>query len=157
MTELSFVVPGAPQPKRRHQTSALKECLRCQRKTMRRQCQCGSYDLRFITNVESTPRDTVLFENLVGMCCRDAMKDRPQFDGAVGMRMIFWFPIPKTRAKKLKAGDPHCQRPDADNCCKSVLDGVNGVAWADDCIVYSIQVEKRWAEQGSSEVYIWQT
>src|SRR5208282_4545372 len=71
---LKFTVPGCPVSKKRHQTATLKKCTRCQRQTMRRQCICGSYEFQFVTNIESTPRETVLYENLVAMAARDAMQ-----------------------------------------------------------------------------------
>src|SRR5208282_684616 len=71
---LKFTVPGCPVSKKRHQTATLKKCTRCQRQTLRRQCICGSYEFQFMTNIESTPRETVLYENLVAMAARDAMQ-----------------------------------------------------------------------------------
>jgi len=34
----------------------------------------------------------------------------------------FYVPIPESRKKKLKEGDPHSQKPDLDNCIKSALE-----------------------------------
>lgn len=60
------------------------------------------------------------------------------------MEITAWFQIPKTRAKKLSEGDWHTQRPDTDNIEKSVLDGLNGIAWADDSLACEIVARKKW-------------
>ena len=99
--------------------------------------------MAFITNVDSTPKETVNYENLVKLCASQALEEY-QFTGAIKVSSVFYFQIPVSRAKKLKEGDWHCQRPDVDNCKKSVLDGCNKVAWADDCLICRIEAEKRW-------------
>src|SRR5208282_6195509 len=113
---LKFTVPGCPVSKKRHQTATLKKCTRCQRQTMRRQCICGSYEFQFVTNIESTPRETVLFENLVAMAARDALQGCPTpspFSGVpLSITMRFYLPIPESRKKKLVEGDRHSQKPD---------------------------------------------
>jgi Holliday junction resolvase RusA-like endonuclease len=90
--------------------------------------------LRFITTFASTPKETVMYESLVSLSAREAIGNQ-QFVGATGITLTFWMAIPKSRAKKLGEGDWHTQRPDVDNMVKAIFDGLNGVAWADDCVV----------------------
>jgi Holliday junction resolvase RusA-like endonuclease len=86
---------------------------------------------------------TVNYEGLVGLAAQEALRG-DQFVGPTRVELTAWFQIPKTRAKKLAEGDWHTQRPDTDNIEKSVLDGLNGIAWADDSLVCSIEAVKRW-------------
>jgi Holliday junction resolvase RusA-like endonuclease len=140
---IQFTVPGNPQAKQRVRAVPLKRCLQCGKTTMRHQCLCGSYNMSFITNVANTPKETVNYENLVKLCASEALQGQ-QFAGGVKLRADFYFQIPVSRAKKLREGDRHVQRPDADNCLKSVLDGMNKVAWSDDSLVCEVAAGKFW-------------
>jgi Holliday junction resolvase RusA-like endonuclease len=146
MRQIKFVVYGVPKPKERVNMVALKQCARCTRKTVRPVCPCGSNDLRFLTTFASTPQATVMYENLVKMSAHEAMTTQQveRFDMACEVAMIAWLPIPKSRAKKLKEGDWHTQRPDGDNICKAICDAMLAVVYADDSIVSRITIEKRW-------------
>jgi Holliday junction resolvase RusA-like endonuclease len=104
---------------------------------------CGGWKTQFLKNVVSTPMRTVNYEGLVGLAAQEALRG-DQFVGPTRVELTAWFQIPKTRAKKLAEGDWHTQRPDTDNIEKSVLDGLNGIAWADDSLVCSIEAVKRW-------------
>jgi Holliday junction resolvase RusA-like endonuclease len=41
-------------------------------------------------------------------------------------------------------------KPDGDNCCKVVLDALNGLAYRDDAQIVGMVFERRWAEPGAS-------
>lgn len=75
-----------------------------------------------------------------------AWTQRPHelLDGALAVDVDFVFAIPKSRAKKLKPGDPHVQRPDRGNCLKMIEDVLQGVAYADDSAVCAGVVRKVW-------------
>jgi Holliday junction resolvase RusA-like endonuclease len=62
--------------------------------------------------------------------------------------MAFFAPPASWSAKKRAAmlGKPHTQRPDADNIAKAVKDGLNRIAWGDDCQVAELSVRKAWGE-----------
>lgn len=93
-----------------------------------------------------TPAETIRFEKLVAKSAISAGA-RP-VSGPVSVELETVFPIPKswTKARKAAAeGQPHTQRPDLDNLVKSVLDGLNGVAFADDSQVHSVASRKRWS------------
>lgn len=65
-----------------------------------------------------------------------------------GCHILFAIPMPRTwSAKEREAtdGQPHQQRPDVDNLGKAVLDALR----PDDCRVWQVSVEKRWARSGA--------
>ncbi len=64
-----------------------------------------------------------------------------------GLRIRFDLPMPKSWSLKKQyemVGKPHQQKPDIDNLVKSVLDALS----SDDCSVWQITAEKRWALSG---------
>ena len=121
---IRFVVPGCPQSKLRHRTFITK----------------GGSQRQY------TPPETILYENMVAICCREAMNgtNQERTTGGVKLAARFYFPVAKTRAGRIAEGDRHCQRPDLDNCCKSILDGCHGIAWNDDCCVAELTASKHW-------------
>ncbi len=142
--KLIFTVPGPIQAKERHRTAALKRCMVCNRTVIGWPCRyCGGTKLEFVANVSTPGKKSETYESFVALCAREA--------GAVGggtfpvtLRADFFFGVPKSRAKKVKEGDVHTQRPDLDNCLKSIKDGLNQVAWHDDCCVVEIHARKLW-------------
>ncbi|MBO0887480.1 RusA family crossover junction endodeoxyribonuclease [Candidatus Bathyarchaeota archaeon] len=77
------------------------------------------------------------------MCAREAGATGDRTD-AVRLVADFYFRIPASRQRKLAEGQFHTQRPDLDNCLKSIKDGLNQVAWHDDCCVVEIHAKKLW-------------
>lgn len=66
--------------------------------------------------------------------------------------VVFQFPMPESWSGKKRermAGTPHQQKPDLDNCVKSLLDCLK----ADDATVWDISARKLWADQGSIVIY----
>lgn len=58
--------------------------------------------------------------------------------------ITFWMPMPESWSQKKRTAmlhQPHCQKPDIDNCVKALLDAV----FEDDSHVWKITAEKRWA------------
>lgn len=55
---------------------------------------------------------------------------------------------------ELKKSAPILPRPDVDNVAKSVLDSLNGIAWADDTQVGRLVVEKSYSTEGRTTVRI---
>lgn len=95
-----------------------------------------------------TPAATQAFERLVARHAK-ACGAKP-VSGPVHVEITSVFPIPKSWTKKRKAdaeGQPHVQRPDLDNLVKCVLDGLNGVAFADDSQVHSVTSRKVWSSE----------
>lgn len=94
-----------------------------------------------------TPRTTQDFESHISNEARKVF-DKP-FEGAVEMRLIFNFVKAKSNRKTL-----HTQRPDIDNLIKGVMDGLNKIAFVDDCQVVYLVCSKKFAEKESVEIFI---
>lgn len=93
-----------------------------------------------------TPAATQAYERLVARHAKQAGA-KPGV-APVHVEITSIFAIPKSWSKKRKAeadGQPHVSRPDLDNLVKSVLDGLNGVAFADDALVHSVSCRKIWS------------
>lgn len=59
-------------------------------------------------------------------------------------KVVFHIGMPKSWSEKKKAandGQPHMQKPDADNCFKALGDALHD----DDSGVWSVWIEKRWS------------
>ena len=94
-----------------------------------------------------TPNTGHKYEKLV----RECYGDNPSFeDKFISIKIIFWFEIPKSYSKQKRQdcaeGFIRPSRADIDNYIKSVLDGLNGVAYKDDRYIYKIEAEKRYTE-----------
>lgn len=74
--------------------------------------------------------------------------------GALWCEVEFRFAIPKSRAKKLKPGDPHAQRPDRGNLLKLVEDVLQGIVYHDDCAVADGPVRKVWGERDETVIVV---
>jgi Holliday junction resolvase RusA-like endonuclease len=141
---LEFIVPGPVQAKERHRTSALKRCMDCRRTVIGWPCRyCGGKTLEFVANVSTPGKKSETYESFVALCAREAGAIAGGTEPVV-LRADFFFAIPKSRARKLAEGANHTQRPDLDNCLKSIKDGLNQVAWHDDCCVVEIHARKLW-------------
>lgn len=92
-----------------------------------------------------TPETTLKYQNLVAEAYKTKYKDM-KLDGALIVEIGAFFNVPKSYSKKKKRelyGKPNTQHNgDIDNVAKSVLDGLNGVAWDDDTIVYDLHITK---------------
>ena len=93
------------------------------------------------------------YEKLV----KESYGDNPCFeDQFISIKILFKFEVPKSYSKKKRsealAGNLRPTKADIDNYIKSVLDGLNKVAFLDDRYIYSITAEKIFAEE--SEVIV---
>jgi Holliday junction resolvase RusA-like endonuclease len=145
---LSFTIPGPIQAKERHRTAALKRCMGCKRICIGWPCKyCGSQSLEFVANVSTPGKKSETYESFVALCAKEAGARAGSTEtGAVALRADFYFAIPVSRLRKLREGDRHTQRPDLDNCLKSIKDGLNQVAWHDDSCVAEIHARKLWTQ-----------
>ena len=106
-----------------------------------------------------TPKETVNYENLVKVCFMDCVKDHTPFDCPVTVSINAYFPIPqsmkKTDREKAASGlMPYTKKPDCDNVAKIIMDGLNGIAWTDDKIVYACLVSKIYSVNPRVEISI---
>lgn len=127
--EYEFSIPGKPYPLKRP----------------RRANFGGMFD----------PKENIEAKKLVAQIARLAIKS--PMDGPVVLCATFLFERPKSHyGKALKPSAPveHTQRPDVDNLIKTVLDGLNGIAWADDAQVIEVSGRKGWSSKGMTHIKI---
>jgi Holliday junction resolvase RusA-like endonuclease len=129
---VSFTIPGKPFGKQRPKATAQ-----------------GGHARVF------TPKETVSFERQVAEIAR------PYFPapilGPVKLRIVAMFEVPKSWSKKRQAeavGTFFTQKPDGDNLAKSLKDGLNRIAWADDAQVADVRVVKRWGRYAETYVQV---
>lgn len=104
-----------------------------------------------------TPAKTAAFEAAVGFAARAAMAGQPPMVSPVSVEIRVLLPMPKSwsRARTAAAnGRPHTAKPDADNIAKAILDGCNGIVWADDAQAFDLRVIKRWAPLPRFSVHV---
>ena len=102
-----------------------------------------------------TPSATHKYEKLV----KESYGDNPCFeDQFINIKILFKFEVPKSYSKKQRdealAGNLRPTKGDIDNYIKSVLDGLNKVAFLDDKYIYNITAEKIFAEESETIVEI---
>lgn len=103
-----------------------------------------------------TPEKTANYENLVKVSCLEALKNsdiEPFMDKSIALGVIIRInkQVPSSVSKKKREGMLNgnirpTTKPDLDNCVKSILDALNGVAYLDDSQVTSVYVSKFYAE-----------
>ena len=106
-----------------------------------------------------TPRKTVLYENRVMDAFLSSYPNHHPVEGPVTLQIMAVFPVPASwsRPKKLRALANIAKkitRPDIDNVMKSVMDGLNGVAWKDDGQIWKLTAVKLYGDTPRVEVVI---
>lgn len=94
-----------------------------------------------------TPTKTVRYERLIRKAFLDAGGNAVPSDCYVGITVDAYFQIPKSYTKGKRLACEHNinrpdKKPDIDNILKIVLDGLNGVAYADDKQVIEVRCRK---------------
>lgn len=77
----------------------------------------------------------------------------------LAVMIVFYMPIPKSasnsqRLKMLRGEVKPTKRPDIDNLAKTVLDGLNGVAYKDDNQIVELKLQKKYGENPRTQVFI---
>lgn len=104
-----------------------------------------------------TPKKTHDYEELISSSF--LIQSNKDFgESFIKIKILFEFEVPKSyNAKKRSEALEGVLRPtknDIDNLIKSVLDGLNGVAFKDDRQVFVIEAEKKFAEQNCITITI---
>ena len=97
-----------------------------------------------------TPEKTVNYENYVKLCFINKYKNYTPTEKALKAKITALFEIPTSYSKKKKKeliGQPHANKPDADNIAKIVLDSLNGLAYKDDNQIAELEIKKVYGEQ----------
>ena len=128
--KVKITIPGKPTPKGRPRFS---------RKTGR------TY----------TPVDTGRYEKLVRECYGDNYFFDKEF---IKIKVVAKFAIPQSYSKKKRedalSGKLFPTKCDLDNIVKSITDGLNGKAYADDRYIYKIEAEKIFTDKDETIVEI---
>lgn len=104
-----------------------------------------------------TPERTMNYENLVkwtyAASCREMFDDDAQIRACVRL----YFQMPKSASKKKKKLMQEgkirpTKKPDVDNCIKSILDALNGVAYHDDAQVVEVEALKFYSDEPRAEI-----
>ena len=101
-----------------------------------------------------TPNATHKYEKLVKECYGDKHFFDSQY---ISVKITFKFTIPKSYSKaeyyEALIGEIRPKKADIDNYIKSVLDGLNGVAFTDDRYICHLEAEKIYTE-GEAETIV---
>jgi len=102
-----------------------------------------------------TPKPTVDHEADIAARTKDAFAEPLEGPVSVEIRAIFEPPKSWTKKKTQELlWRAHTQRPDLDNVAKSILDGMNGIAFNDDSQVADLRVIKLWGAPAKTLVRI---
>lgn len=100
------------------------------------------------------PKKVTVFKRKLGMLARQQMLDRglEPYDGPLEVCMEFYRPVQESiskteRARRLSGVHRPTVKPDLDNYIKSTSDALNGILWADDNLIISLQADKFYSER----------
>ena len=93
-----------------------------------------------------TPANTKDAEWRIRTAFCSEFPDHEVWAGPVTLVITAWLSMPKSIAKKRRATALPVSRPDCDNYLKTVLDALNGVAFADDSQVVTVTCSKRYVD-----------
>jgi Holliday junction resolvase RusA-like endonuclease len=139
--KISFIIPGVPEAKARPRARIVDN---------------KHTGKQFVSMY--TPKKTATFENSACLHFCQQYNGAP-IDGPVQVEIRAFFPIlqswPKWKKYNATVTDvPKITKPDVDNLAKSVIDGLNTVAFKDDAQVYKLIVEKYYSEKPRTEITI---
>ncbi|WP_028310967.1 RusA family crossover junction endodeoxyribonuclease [Derxia gummosa] len=137
LTPVRFVVPGTPQGKGRPIAGMGFH---------------GRPTLR-------TPAKTAAYEGVIALAAQQAMAGRApmSFPCMVELRIIVCPPASwsKKRQTAALAGQVvPTKKPDLDNVCKALFDGMNGVVWVDDVQAVDVTARKRYGSTPGVDVLV---
>lgn len=91
------------------------------------------------------PDEVVNYHALIATLGIEAMNGQPPIDGAVDVEITVMLSKPRSWSQRRKERFEHCTtKPDLDNACKAVLDGLKGIVLADDKNVTDLRCRKRY-------------
>ena len=107
-----------------------------------------------------TPAATAAYERSVQQWAQLAMLNskRKTTTAPVAVSIHLYFPIPESWSKKKKErailGEEYPSSVDIDNCAKALLDGCNGIVFADDSQVIDLHVTKAYGLEPKARVFV---
>ncbi len=100
------------------------------------------------------PKKVAVFKQKLGMLAKQQMLDRglEPYDGPLEVRMEFYRPVQtsiskKERSRRLSGVHRPTVKPDLSNYVKATEDALNGILWADDNLIVSLEAKKYYAER----------
>lgn len=104
-----------------------------------------------------TPKDTIMYENLVKMCYQDQVGE--MLEGEIRATIIAHYGIANSTSKKkrelmLQGEINPTKKPDLDNIAKVVLDSLNNIAYKDDSQITKLVIEKCYSNEPRVEVIL---
>lgn len=104
-----------------------------------------------------TPQKTKNYEEFVKYCYW--LKCRKKFPQGTPLKLtaVFYMPIPKSMSPEKRQemdGKPYIKKKDVDNLVKSIMDGLNGIAYNDDSQIYDAHEIKLYGLNPRAEVRI---
>ncbi|SOZ99475.1 Holliday junction resolvase [Cupriavidus taiwanensis] len=99
-----------------------------------------------------SPEKTRSYDAVVRTLAEQAMAGRPPLTGALQVNFVAFLPVPRSWPQKrsrsaLEGRVLPTYRPDLDNMIKNVLDGSNGILFADDSLITDMVVSKRYSDR----------
>jgi Holliday junction resolvase RusA-like endonuclease len=136
MMQIMFTIYGEPVPKGRPRFSTR-----------------GKFPVAY------TPEKTKNYESEVGMMAKAAMGSSNPLEGALEAFIYVSFPVPASYSKKrteacLIDSEKHTKKPDLDNICKILFDGMNGIVFKDDSQITSIHATKVYGKVAKVELIV---
>lgn len=106
---------------------------------------------RWVRGHMYTPESTREYEKKIRECYEQSGGKKFPEDCYIGVHVICYYPIPKSAPKKklmdMRQGVLRpAVKPDIDNVLKTVLDGLNGVAYEDDKQVVRCSISKHYGD-----------
>lgn len=136
VAKLVFEVPGEPVAKGRPEAK-------------RRRGRGGA---TYVAQI--TPARTIRYESTVALFGAQAMAGRPLLEGPLWMVVTAMFARPKAHAKLAVKPRYVTKKPDSSNVLKAIEDGLNGVAYADDCTVAHSEIKRVWCDDDRPRVVV---
>lgn len=102
------------------------------------------------TGAVYTHDKTKTYEEFLKLSAHAQMRGKKPLEGAICAEIMAFF-----KPAKRETRDYPTKKPDIDNIIKSVLDGLNGIAYADDKQVVSVSAEKHFSMTPRVTVALW--
>lgn len=106
--------------------------------------------------VKKNAKKYLQYKEAIRWTIKQQFKGKP-IDGAVGVTVWFYMPMPETWSKKKKAemvNRYHTKKPDIDNLIKGLFDALNNLIWVDDNRVVDMTVFKVYGEKPGIEIEV---
>lgn len=106
-----------------------------------------------------TPEKTKSYESEVAMMAKAAMGASKPLFSPLEAFIHLTFPIPDSYSKKrsqacLSGEEKHTKKPDADNCAKALIDGMQGIVFDNDSQIISLHIHKTYGEIAKAEILV---